>query len=471
MSKVGSNGVILFVISALICISAISCRKDLEFETNSTNLRFSKDTVFLDTIFTQSNSETYLLKVYNDSDNDVSLRYIYLNQRSNSAFRINLDGRSGYEFSEIPLRANDSLMVFVEVAVQNGNQDMIEEDEIFFADTQQQVKLLAMTEDAIYHYPAQGEDFVYLNDDTTWANVASHVIYGNLKLVENKSLTIQEGTKIYLSNNSSIITEPNATLNLNGTIENPILIRGARHDARYDTLPKQWNQIKIREGNLNAQNVILKGGTKGFNLENAIANIHNTQIYNMASSGIFAINSNVTGTNVAISDAGEACLNIEKGGNYSFYYSTFANNWETGVVGISGPYIPAYLSNYTATYDDEGNEIGEEYAMLDAFFGSCIFYGAYPNGAYLDAKDDAGFAFDIQNCLIKNENTSEFDFSSFNPITENPLFQSTIFSQQDLRLQEDSPARNQANNQFNSFAPNDIKGIQRGANPNLGAYE
>ena len=55
---------------------------------------------------------------------------------------------------------------------------------------------------------------------------------------------------------------------LNGTIENPILIRGARHDARYDTLPKQWNQIKIREGNLNAENVILKGGTKGFNLEN-----------------------------------------------------------------------------------------------------------------------------------------------------------------------------------------------------------
>lgn len=461
--------------SAVICILIIlfssSCRKDLEFETSGTQLRFSKDTVFLDTIFTNSNSETYLLKVHNDSDENISLSNVYLNQRGSSPFRINIDGRSGFEFSEIPLRANDSLMVFVEIALGDDSGNMVEEDELVFADSGQEVKLLALSENAVYHYPAEGETEFLLTENTTWDSSVSHVIFGNIRLAENKTLNIQEGTKVYLHNNSSLEISPNADLNLNGTLQDPVIIRGARHDARYDSLPKQWNQIKLIDARLNSNYAVISGGTNGFHLDHSEATINNTQIYNMASSGIFTKNATVNGKNVVISDAGDACLNIEMGGNYEFYFSTFANMWESGVAGISGPTIPAYLSDYTAVYDAEGNETGQEFAAMNAFFGNCIFYGNYPNGVYLDPQGNVAFNYDFQNCLIKNENTAEFDFSPFNVVTENPLFVSAIFSNQDLRLQEDSPARNAGNNAWNNLVPADIKGVNRDSSPNIGAYE
>lgn len=470
MYKSGFTSLILFILLALILSLSTSCRKDLDFQSNpNITLQFSKDTVFLDTIFTQSNSETYLLKIYNRSSDDISLSTVYLNQRENSAFRINIDGIPGFEFSEIPLRAKDSLMVFIEIAVGNSNPQMIEEDELIFQDSEQHVKLLAMIEDARYYYPEYGENYILINQDTEWHNDISHVIYGNLK-VDNSTLNIEAGTKIYFHQNSGMSIENGGNLNLNGNRESPILLRGDRHDARYDSLPKQWNEIKLIDSQLNSNYAVIKGGNSGFHLINSNAEIENTQIYNMANSGIFAKNSNIFGRNIVISDAGSAGLNIEKGGNYEFYYSSIATVWQTGLVGINGPNVPVYLSN--STRDENGVE---SFHPLNASFANCIFYGRYPNGVYLDNNEEDEFNYTFQRCLIKNENTAEINYENdinfISPIIENPLFFSTIFSQQDLRLQDDSPARNTADSSFNQFAPQDIQGNIRGNSPNLGAYE
>lgn len=463
MPKIGFLSSITIIISFIVISLTTSCRKDLDFEISNTNLRFSKDTVFLDTIFTQSNSETYLLKVFNDSDNDISLENVYLNRRDNSSFRVNVDGLSGFEFSEIPLRAKDSLMVFVEIAVDQANNDMIEEDELVFENSNQQVKLLAMIEEATYHYPSEDEDFIFINENTVWDNNTSHVVYGTVKLAENASLSILQGSRIYFHNNSGM--DIDGTLNLNGTLENPIIIRGDRHDARYDTLPKQWNSIKMNTNSmLSANYAVLKGGTYGFSLENSTANISNTQIYNMASSGIFAKNADVSAANVVIADAADACLNVENGGTYNFYFSTFANAWSSGVAGVSGPNIPVYLSNYTL--DADNNEI---YADFDGTFANCIFYGRSLNGIYFDPKDGANFTYALDACLIKNEDTSSHDFSAY--VNDEPLFMSNIYSHHDLRLQEGSPGEDAGNANYNATVPNDILGNPRIGNPSMGAYE
>ena len=44
-----------------------SCRNDFETVPSTGNLEFSRDTVFLDTVFTNIGSSTYNLKVYNTS--------------------------------------------------------------------------------------------------------------------------------------------------------------------------------------------------------------------------------------------------------------------------------------------------------------------------------------------------------------------------------------------------------------------
>ena len=109
-------------------ISLSSCRKDFDFEPSSGNLRFSRDTVYLDTVFTNIGSSTYTLKVYNRSDNDISIPQIKLGRGLESKYRITVDGMTGESnriFNNVELLANDSMYVFIEVTadVAEANPD------------------------------------------------------------------------------------------------------------------------------------------------------------------------------------------------------------------------------------------------------------------------------------------------------------------------------------------------------------
>ncbi|MGI9526019.1 MAG: hypothetical protein ACR2MS_02795 [Weeksellaceae bacterium] len=446
-----------------------SCRKDLEFEpSGNTAFHFSQDTVFLDTVFTKSNSETFLVKVFNKTSTDYLISKLYLNQKDKSPFRINVDGRTGYEFNEVALRANDSLMIFVEIALGDNNNDWLAEDEIMVGN-KQQIKLLAAVESAIYHYPSKDQEASEITNNTVWTQDKAHIIYGTLQIKENKKLEIEAGTRIYMHQNSRLIVEKNAALIANGLNDKKIIFRSDRQTTRYDTLPKQWNEIKLLPGSkFEGHNVQIKGANNGLNLDHAMANLRNVEIYNAGSSGIFSNHSEITGRNVVISDAGNASLNIENGGKYTFYFSSFANEGKSGVVGASGPNIPLYLSDYTAI---EGQEIT---SPLHATFINSIFYGRYPNGAILDFKNKNQAAYIFESCVIKNEDKNTLDYatdSNFkNIITADPLFTSTIYSDQNLRLKPESPAKLKGNPLYINESPFDLDGIKRNNKPSIGAY-
>jgi len=52
------------------------------------DLKFSRDTVYLDTVFTDIGSSTYTLKVYNNSKNDITIPTIQLGKGLNSKYRM-----------------------------------------------------------------------------------------------------------------------------------------------------------------------------------------------------------------------------------------------------------------------------------------------------------------------------------------------------------------------------------------------
>ena len=103
---------VLFTIAILIFWS--SCRNDFEFSPSTGNLEFSRDTIYLDTVFTNIGSSTYNLKVYNRSNTDVLIPTIRLGQGQSSNYRLNVDGIPGKEFENIELLAKDSMYIFVE---------------------------------------------------------------------------------------------------------------------------------------------------------------------------------------------------------------------------------------------------------------------------------------------------------------------------------------------------------------------
>ena len=53
----------------------ISCNRDeIEFDAPNKKLRFSVDTLVLDTVYNQVRSETYAVKIYNDENKDISIQ-------------------------------------------------------------------------------------------------------------------------------------------------------------------------------------------------------------------------------------------------------------------------------------------------------------------------------------------------------------------------------------------------------------
>ena len=107
---------ILFLI-AIFSLCLTSCRDDFEFEPGNGSLEFSKDTVYLDTVFTNIGSSTYTLKVYNRSDKNIKIPTLKLGQGDESKYRLMVDGIPGRVFNDIELLAKDSMFVFIETTI------------------------------------------------------------------------------------------------------------------------------------------------------------------------------------------------------------------------------------------------------------------------------------------------------------------------------------------------------------------
>ena len=106
-----------YILTFSVLLLWSSCRKDLEFSPSSGSLEFSKDTVYLDTVFTNIGSSTYNLKVYNRSNNDIVIPSVKLALGDASSYRLNVDGMSGKTFANVEILAKDSLYIFIETTV------------------------------------------------------------------------------------------------------------------------------------------------------------------------------------------------------------------------------------------------------------------------------------------------------------------------------------------------------------------
>ncbi|PKP13904.1 MAG: hypothetical protein CVU08_03130, partial [Bacteroidetes bacterium HGW-Bacteroidetes-3] len=210
---------------------------------SSGKLTFSKDTVYLDTVFTNIGSSTYNLKVYNKSNKNISIPSIALGRGESSFYRLNVDGIPGKIFENVEILAKDSLFIFIETTI-NYSQvtNPIYTDEIVFdnGENLQDVKLVTLVKDAYFLFPSKdangfietisvgktidGEDLkvngFYLDGNTTFTNEKPYVIYGYCAVPSTKTLTIEAGAKIHFHANSGLVVSKNATLIVNGELNN-----------------------------------------------------------------------------------------------------------------------------------------------------------------------------------------------------------------------------------------------------------
>lgn len=461
---------IILAFSFWLLLLAISCnRDDISFESPSQALRFSADTVFCDTVYNQVRSETYAVKVYNDEDKDILIPKISLKSGAGSLYKINVDGKSGFEFNNVALRKKDSLYIFVEIAPTASVPESVAEDQILFQvpTGEQHVTLFSVVQDAEFFVETPGNPNV-ISGNVNWTNTKAKIIYGNLTVSPGSTLNINQGTKVYFFKNSGMKVSTGAALNINGDLGNEVVIRGDRNDPKYDTLPKNWNAIEFESGSLLNMNYgRLFGGTTGLKMKETNAVITNSIIHTFQESGIYAVNSIITAKNLVMNNCGDADVTIFKGGNYDFAHCTFANYWS----GIN-PGLAMSASNKFVTANGQ-----TENGPLTLNIKNSILYTKRPNAVEFSPTVGQTFNYIIQNALLKYDGaTAGFAFTG-NPqitaslINQDPYFTEFNIAAMNLKPAIDSPAKNKGNTTIAAATPLDILKLSRTSSPTLGAYQ
>jgi hypothetical protein len=316
-----------------------SCRNDFETVASTGNLKFSKDTVYLDTVFTNIGSSTYNLKVYNRSDEDINIPTVRLGQGEASNYRLNVDGIAGKVFENIQVLAKDSIFIFVETTFNINNlptnpNDFLYTDQILFdtGGNEQKVELVTLVKDAIFLYPAQlgdgtvetltlgeGDDAVEIEgfflDDTelTFTNEKPYVIYGYAAVASNKTLTVEAGARVHFHNSSGILVAQNGSMKVMGgqsfdreAMENEVIFEGDRLEPSFADIPGQWGTIWFTSGSVNNEfnYATIKNSSIGILLEDSPLTLRNVQIYNNANVGLLLRTGDVEGENIVINNSG-----------------------------------------------------------------------------------------------------------------------------------------------------------------------
>ena len=491
-----------------IVFSICSCRSDFETVASTGDLAFSKDTIYLDTVFSNIGSSTYRLKVFNKSKNDITIPTIKLGKGLSSKYRMTVDGMQGTEgkiFTNVALLAKDSLYIFIETTANSTDanpNDFLYTDQIQFdsGENRQNVELVTLIQDAVFLYPKrftngttetlpigdQKIDGFYLDEndpvngnELQFTNDKPYVIYGYAAVPSNKTATFEAGTRVHFHANSGLIVTNNASININGTVsitdklENEVIFEGDRLETNFSDVPGQWGTIWLTDGSTNntLNHLTIKNATIGLLIQNndgSTVSIKNTQIYNSSTFGILAQTAKINGENIVINNAGLASLACTYGGNYSFTHSTFNNNWN------SSQQVAVLINNYIL------GAIPEVKDLTAATFNNCIIYGSYSNEMSLNKKTGATFEYQFNNCLIKFDNTSnqfatnpDYQFSTdtahYNAILLNKDPKFFNITQNKFNINETSAAFAKGNTTY--LIPLDITGNTRSLPPDLGAYQ
>ena len=495
------------IVLAILFIS--SCREDFEYVPSSGNLTFSKDTVFLDTIFTNIGSSTYSLKVYNPTDDDILIPFVGMETGQASSYRLNVDGLAGKEFQDIPLLAKDSLFVFVEttfdISQTAQNSFLLTEDLVFGnGNNAQRIPLVTLIKDAVFLFPPtlpngsrqmvvlgtdeMGNEIVVPGFDLApeqliFTNEKPYVIYGYAALSESQTLTMEPGVQVHFHNNSGIVVGNGANLQINGALsmdeellENEVIFEGDRLEPTYADEPGQWGTIWIKSGSVGNQinHLTIKNAATGIRIAGSPQDIapsltlSNVQIYNSLNDNIWATSANVVGENLALGGAGNTSMTLDGGGNHQFTHCTFGNYWSNGF--RRGPTL--LLSNSDGATPSN---------LENANFRNCIIFGSATRELALLQDVGADFNFLFQNCLIQFEDTSgEFADDPLYDFDNNSIYTNNIFNQSpeflqpfqnQFQIETGSAAIDVAESNIPTPIPTDILGNDRTQNPDIGAYE
>ena len=434
--------IIATIISILSLTTFTSCIED-DFTTSSSDLlEFSVDTLAFDTVLTEEGTATRRFLVYNRHKKMINISSIILDGNSGGRFYVNVDGVSGESFSNVEIRGEDSIYVFVEANIDpTGHDTPIEiEDKLRFTTNgvEQQVVLTAWGQDVTrLRSPL-------IDTDTHFSGIKPYVIYDTLRVAEGVTLTLDAGVTLMFHDKSGMVVD--GTLIAAGEQGNEINLRGDRLDnvvggTDYDIMAGQWGGIRFSAGSFGNElrYVNMRGSSAGVEID--------------------ARHAWIEAAGCEFSDAANDVVALT-GGHANFAQCTFANYYLFDI--IRGSILSL---NYLLPDEADGTS-----PLMSGNFDNCIFFG---NATEISPGDLSGSNVLIRNCLFGAQGSNDNNFLNcvwgadplFYTIREEYIF--------DYRVKEGSPAIGAGDPSLCPIgAETDRYGINRfaGGSIDIGAY-
>ena len=395
------------VLAIGVAVGAIGCTDEREFTTDpSHRLSFSTDTVAFDTLFTEVSSATYAFLIYNRNKADLRIAHAALAGGESSPYRVNIDGLAGSTFSDLAIRGGDSMYVFVEVTIDPRGQD----EPFEVSDSLQFILESGIGQQVIF--TAGGQDATVLrgkviDTDTRFTAQRPYLIYDSLRIETGATLYMEPGTRLCCADKVEL--QVHGRIEAIGTVEKPIIFRGARTDNMfsylpYDRLSAQWGGITLHETSSNNVFVYcdIHSGTYGLraqsnSLMESKMEMHNSQIHNVDGDALQLTLCKASFTNSLFTNAGGHCVNI-LGGEMDFVHCTMANffPWK------SERGVAVNIANYV----EEENAV---YPLLGVNFVNSIITGSKNDelmGTIIEKSDTADWSeyaqFSFSHSLINS---------------------------------------------------------------------
>lgn len=472
----------IWILILIIFTGFTSCRKPPKFSDDTAlKVAFSTDTVTFDTVFTTIGSSTRQLMIYNNNDENLKISSIRLEGGTQSQFSINVDGQSGYKFSDLEIYSKDSIFVFVRVTVNPNdlNTPFFVEDKIIFETNQnrQVVSLTAYGQNANYIIANQEikgfPKFKIIADslqEVHWTAERPYVVYGYALINSYGTLVIEPGVQIHFHDGSGLWAYSEGQLRVEGTPENPVVFQGDRLEDFYIDKPGQWDRIwlmEAREGyGHSINNAIIKNGFIGIQAQcfqkanRALLKIHNTIIDNHTGIGIYTNLYNLQASNFVVSNCGNYAVALTGGGQYIFDQGTIANYWNK-----STRTTPALFFGNTYQNPFDGNLYAYDFLFE---MNNCIMYGSQDDEFDTEFTAGPDTTYIFNNSILKTKRYNDVNYNEclFNT---NPKF---VNRESDYHLDTLSPAIGLGNPKYSTgLLQYDLDGIDRGNKPDAGAYQ
>lgn len=484
-----------------VMLLLVACENDPFSQGVGYDFKLSADTVSFDTVFTSINSVTLHFKIYNNSSKDLEIDEISLAGGDGSSFRINIDGVPANRLTDVVILGGDSMFIFVEadLDINNTSNLLVISDSVIIRNkrNEKRVKLLAYGQDVV-HLRAQGDqDYIFIDEaktiraiyleDITFTNNKPYLVHDHIYVDSSSTLTLDPGVTLYMRSGKSILV--GGSLKVNGSLDEPVMIRGDRLDEVYEGLPYdkidgQWGYVYLLAGSHhNDINFVqIRNSEYGIIADTVVTknvptlNIRNSVIQNVSNVALLGRGASITASNCVFANCGEQVVAFVLGGNYELTHCTIGNYYNSFFKARKEPAL--LLNNF---YIDADKQVRPR-ALEKAVFKNCIIYGdnssSYEvelNNAIEDEVVASDFNYVFDHCLIKGGSKMDtLDLEHFKSVVwdKSPAFMSPK-QNADFNLDSLSAGINNGDAGFAASFPMDLFGVDRLSDlaPDLGAIE